>query len=198
MLGKHRQSQGERIESVFEPMPRTAESTLSIKAIGFDIETTGVGPNDFITVACAWSPEREARCFHGEDFSEVMALLDRAEWIYTFNGIEFDLPRFAALCGRDIKPWIRKAVDPLYFMKHTMGLSACSKLNDLLRENGLEPKSGSGLQAIQLWNDGERTALADYCMDDCRLTYALCEMEAIRWKERWELRLRQARPLAFV
>lgn len=44
-------------------MPRTAEP--AIDAVGFDIETTGVGPTDIVTVACVWSPEQQAHCFYG-------------------------------------------------------------------------------------------------------------------------------------
>ena len=164
----------------------------------FDIETTGVGPDDIVTVACAWSPTCQAHCFHGEDFSEVERMLDSADRIYTFNGIEFDLPRFAKHCGRSMQLWCRKTVDPHYVMKHTMGLGACSKLNELLRENGLEPKSGSGMQAIQLWNDGHRQALLEYCMDDSRLTYLLCQIKEIRWKQRWLVRLAEAKVLDFL
>ena len=55
---------------------------------------------------------------------------------------------------------------------------------------------GSGLQAIQFWHEGQHEALMAYCMDDARLTYALCEKaEGIRWTERWTVRLRQAAAL---
>ena len=40
--------------------------------VGFDIETTGVGPDDIVTVACVWSPDREAACFYGDDFGPVL------------------------------------------------------------------------------------------------------------------------------
>jgi uncharacterized protein YprB with RNaseH-like and TPR domain len=64
-------------------------------SVGFDIETTGIGPDDIVTVACVWSPHEQAHCFFDDDFSNVAKLLDDAEHIYTFNGVEFDLPRFA-------------------------------------------------------------------------------------------------------
>lgn len=126
-------------------------------AVGFDIETTGVGEDDIVTVACAWSPDKQAHCFFGQDPSTIESMLDEAEFIYTFNGVEFDLPRFAKHCGRRTADgWIRKTVDPLFAMKHSLGFGACVKLNDVLKANGFEPKSGSGLQAIQFWQDGDR------------------------------------------
>ena len=195
MHGENRAGQAERAESVPEPLP--CENGA---AVGFDIETTGVGADDIVTVACAWSPDREAHCFYGEDPSEVVRMLNTARHIYTFNGVQFDLPRFAKHCGAGpdtVRRWGAKTVDPLYLMKQTMGFGACIKLNDLLKENGLDPKSGSGLQAIQFWADGDRESLRAYCMDDCKLTHALCEAKEIKWAKRWILRLREARVLGF-
>lgn len=174
-------------------MPRPAEPA----AVGFDIETTGVGPDDYVTVACVWSPNRTEHCLYGQDHSLVERMLDDAKYIYTFNGVEFDLPRFAKHCGRSMEAWSRKTVDPLFLMKNAMGYGACAKLNDLLLENGYEPKSGSGLQAIQFWNEGKFEELTSYCMDDARLTYLLCEAPEIKWAKRWTLRLTQPRVIGF-
>ena len=167
-------------------------------AVGFDIEPTGVGPDDIVTVACVWSPDRQAACFYGDDFTPVLDMLDQAPLIHTYNGVEFDLPRLAKHCGRDIAPWLLKTVDPLYLMKTGLGYGACRKLNDVLLTNGFEPKSGSGLQAIEQWKNRELDALRSYCMDDARLTYSLCEMNEIRWGQQWILRMREARALSFV
>lgn len=157
--------------------------------------------DDILTVACAWSPGASVACFHGDDFAPILAMLDGASLIYTFNGIEFDLPRLAKHCGRtSIAPWARKTVDPLFLMRHAMGFGGCARLNDLLLANGFEPKSGSGLEAIALWNEGKRDALAAYCMDDARLTYALCETPSIAWgpDRRWRVHLREPRVLRFA
>jgi predicted PolB exonuclease-like 3'-5' exonuclease len=144
-----------------------------------------------------WSPGVQKEAFYGDDFSGVLEMLDKADLIYTYNGIEFDLPRLAKHCKRELGPWMRKTVDPLYMMKHTMGLSACKKLNDLLLVNGFEPKSGSGLQAIEFWHNGEREKLSSYCMDDARLTYLFCENSCVQWGPRWRVHLRRAKVLEF-
>lgn len=188
MHGEHREGEAERAERVPQPLPRAPEPT----AVGFDIETTGIDRDSIVTVACVWSPEKHAHCFYDQDPSEVVAMLDAATHIYTYNGMEFDLPRFAKHCGRSMEPWSRKTVDPLYTMKHAMGFGACAKLNDILLENGYEPKSGSGLQAIQFWNEGNRDALRSYCMDDARLTYEICDAkDGIKWCGRWMVNLRR-------
>ena len=194
MHEEHQGSKGQRAPLVSEPDSNTPEPF----AVGFDIETTGVTDDAIVTVACVWSPHMQREAFYGDDFSGVLEMLDNASLIYTYNGIEFDLPRLARHCKRDIGPWMRKTVDPLYMMKHTMGLGACKKLNDLLLLNGFEPKSGSGLQAVQFWHDGEREKLASYCMDDSRLTYLLCEAGCVQWSPRWNVHMRRARVLEYV
>jgi hypothetical protein len=167
-------------------------------AVGFDIETTGVGEHDIVTIACVWSPGKQAEAFYGEDFTDVVKMLDDASFIYTYNGVEFDLPRLAKHCKRDLGPWLEKTVDPLYMMKHTMGFGACKKLNDLLLLNGFEPKSGSGLQAVEFWHNGERDKLSSYCMDDSRLTYLLCESDSMYWSPRWRVHMRRGSVLEFL
>ncbi len=145
-----------------------------------------------------WSPTEQREAFYGDDFSEVLRMLDAAELIYTFNGVEFDLPRLAKHCHRDMGPWMRKTVDPLFMMKRTMGFGGCRKLNDLLTLNGFDPKSGSGLQAVEFWHNGEREKLSAYCMDDARLTYLFCEGDSVMWTPRWRVHMREARVLQFV
>ena len=167
--------------------------------IGFDLETTGILETDIVTVACVWSPYNNIRvsCFFGEDFSPVLDLLDAAKYIYTFNGISFDLPRIAKQCGRDMTPWLKKTVDPLYMMKGVLGFGACMKLNDLLLANGFETKSGCGLAAVQFWKDRNLEALSSYCLDDARLTYELCASDSILWGK-WRVNLREAKAVSFV
>ena len=179
-------------------MPDTLANTIEPPSfVGFDIETTGIESDSIITVACVWSPTLQVTCFHGEDFSPLLRVLDAAKLIYTFNGIEFDLPFLAKHCGRSIESWARKTVDPHYTVFNSMGYGGCMRLNDLLVANGFEPKSGSGLQAIKFWNEGNLEALASYCMDDARLTYALCEKKSIVWGSNWRIHLWEPRVMHF-
>jgi hypothetical protein len=194
---KHRAGEEERAQGVSDTVSNAIGNTT--EAVGFDIETTGVGTEDILTVACVWSPTVQITCFHGDDFTPLLKVLDSAALIYTFNGIEFDLPRLAKHCGRvGIGSWIRKTVDPLYLIRHSMGFGGCMRLNDLLIANGFEPKSGSGLQAIQFWNEGNRAALSSYCIDDARLTHMLCETRSINWGANWRIHLWEPRVMQFV
>ena len=196
---QHGAGEVKRAEGVSHTVSGETADSNSFTAVGFDIETTGVDTDSIVTVACVWSPTAQATCFFGEDFTPVLKMLDAATMIYTFNGVEFDLPRLAKHCGRpSIGSWVQKTVDPLYMMRHTMGFGGCLRLNALLIANGFEPKSGSGLQAIQFWNDGNRKALSAYCMDDSRLTYELCETRSIMWGNNWRIHLWEPRVMRFT
>ena len=200
---QHRAGEEERAESIPNTVSNEDADTLktasSAMNVGFDIETTGIRDTDILTVACAWSPTVRVVCFNGDDFTPILEMLDAAYLIYTFNGLEFDLPRLAKHCGRsDIGAWARKTVDPHYLIRYSMGYGGCIRLNELLMSNGFEPKSGSGLQAIQYWNEGNRAALSSYCMDDARLTYELCETRCITWGKNWRIHLWESRVMRFV
>jgi hypothetical protein len=199
---QHRAGEAERAQGVPDTVPDTLTNSLQstpIAAVGFDIETTGIGSSDILTVACVWSPTVKVTCFHGDDFTPLLNLLDAATLIHTFNGIEFDLIRLAKHVGRSsIGAWVRKTVDPHYLMRYGMGFGGCMRLNELLIANGFEPKSGSGLQAIQFWNEGNLDALSAYCMDDARLTYELCETRSIMWGNHWRIHLWEPRVMRFA
>jgi 3'-5' exonuclease len=44
-------------------------------------------------------------------------------------------------------------------------------LNALAGGLGLGAKSGSGEQVLQFWRDGQHKRIAEYCLDDCWITY---------------------------
>jgi hypothetical protein len=44
-------------------------------------------------------------------------------------------------------------------------------LNALAAGLGLGTKSGSGEQVLQLWREGHHKRIAEYCLDDCWITY---------------------------
>ena len=46
------------------------------------------------------------------------------------------------------------------------------RLDVLARALGVEPKSGSGKQVAAMWAAGLGKEIADYCLQDCYVTYA--------------------------
>ena len=159
-------------------------------AIAMDIETTGKDvDNDIMTVCCMWSPTQQLSCFHFDDYSEIVKVLNDVDYILTFNGIHFDIPILARHCKVDPGAWVQKTVDPLFVMQNTLGFEASRKLDLVLKDNGFECKSASGLDAIEYWNTGKYDLLESYCMQDARLTYGLCSLRKIRWSSTYSLNL---------
>ena len=98
--------------------------------------------------------------------------LDLADRIVAYNGREFD---FRVLenyfeSGR-VMSWLAKLVDPFEVIRATTG--SWVKLDELLEANGLPTKSGTGVDAVQWWNNNEISRVIDYCHHDVVSLWAL-------------------------
>jgi DNA polymerase elongation subunit (family B) len=105
----------------------------------------------------------------------------RPSLFITHNGLGFDLPflkkRSIIL---QVKPTVemnlaKYRTDPVY---DTMAVwsnwetRGWIKLDVLARALGVETKSGSGRQVAEMWAAGLGKEIADYCLQDCYVTYA--------------------------
>lgn len=153
--------------------------------LAFDIETTGLDAATCdVTCACAYDPERGIeRSFvfsQGGSPEEFMALLDEAPLLCAFNGVRFDIPFVAAKWGVTSERtgrWVRKLLDPFEACKLALGWTF--SLNRLLSVNGLEGKTGSGLDAVNMARDGRWGELAEYCMHDTTVTHSAVAMRTL-------------------
>ena len=157
-----------------------------MKLVAFDIETLGLldeEPLPEITCVCLHDGERDyafriwqlpdaERAAHVE---AVQALLDAADRILGYNAVLFDLEFLRRAWGvpqARMLAWVLKCVDPFL---HVRDVLACPcRFQCLLDLNGLSSKTGSGSSAIALARAGAWDALLAYCVQDARLTYALC------------------------
>lgn len=92
------------------------------------------------------------------------------------TAVTFDIPFMQQELQVDdavVREWLLKLVDPLHAMRCVF--KTTSSLNAMLALNGLECKSGSGAHAVVLAAEERWQELADYCLDDVRLTVALVE-----------------------
>ena len=149
--------------------------------VAFDIETTGLDPSRHrITCACLHSHglsktflfkgEVEADDIKLQD--EFLAHLDAAPRLCAFNGVRFDIPFICKawnIPAERAGGWVRKTLD--VFEASKLALGKTFSLDRLLEANGLEGKSGSGLQAIEYAREGKWDQLGPYCMQDTRMTY---------------------------
>jgi hypothetical protein len=149
--------------------------------LAFDIETTGLDARACaVTAACVYGDGvASTYLFRNEDPAadllereRFMAELDAAPRLCAFNGVRFDVPFLHVAWGvpdARVEGWALKTFDVYEACK--LALNSTFPLSRLLLLNGLESKSGSGLEAIELARSGRWEALGDYCMQDTRLTY---------------------------
>lgn len=121
---------------------------------------------------------KPVRFFFAEQFDELRKLIERREWIVTFNGDGFDLPKLAR-AGVEVPKW--KSLDLATLLKEATG-EFCA-LGALAESNLVGVgKSGSGADAPLMWQRyiadpkkyfGDIWSLIDYCNHDVWLTWRL-------------------------
>ena len=153
--------------------------------MSFDIETTGLDPQVCsVTCACAYAPEAGLKeTFFGPDIPKLLDLMDRAHTLCAFNGARFDIPFLQTRCeiecslvgvgpqargrrygidDRRVGLWVLKLLD-VYEGTHK-AFGGAFPLNRLLQANGMESKTGTGGEAIELARAGRWEELGEYCM----------------------------------
>ena len=170
---------------------RETKETSWDNLVAYDIKTTGLNKNrDKITVVCLYG----YGCGQGIVFnflrkdqyeqqrSELIAILDAAPRLASFNGIRFDAPFLQAALNVDqvkVQDWIVKSFDVWEICKTL--LRHTFKMDELLRENGFECKLGSGLDAIEWAKDQKKWPMLEkYCMQDARLTWEVSRLTVIK------------------
>ena len=105
----------------------------------------------------------------------------RPSLFITHNGLGFDLPFLKKRSIiHQVKPTMEISLtkyrtEPVY---DTLAIwsnwesRGWVKLDVLARALGVETKSGSGRQVAEMWHAGRGKEIADYCLQDCYVTYA--------------------------
>lgn len=147
--------------------------------IVFDIETRNVfqdvGSSDpvhlDISVVCTYDYETNSYdSFLQEDFNRLWEVLEKADMFITYNGDHFDIPllnKYYKKAGRGDLTRIR-SLDILKEIKNSYGRRM--KLDQVAEGTLGINKSGSGLDAIVWWRNGEIEKIKKYCTDDVRIT----------------------------
>ena len=159
--------------------------THIIVMLSFDLETTGLDPrSDSITCAAVYDPDAGIdRAFllgRGEDAVEFLQLLDQADRLCAFNGARFDLAflrHSLKVPAERVRAWRLKLHD--VYEACRLGLGVTFPLNALLAANGLEGKTGSGQEAVEMARTGRWEELAEYCLHDTRMTHRVSNLDRI-------------------
>jgi len=99
----------------------------------------------------------------------------------THNGLGFDLPFIKKRSIiHQVKPTVEISLakfrtEPVYdtlAVWSNWETRGWVKLDVLARALGVESKSGSGKQVAEMWQTGRGKEIAEYCLQDCYVTYA--------------------------
>lgn len=107
--------------------------------------------------------------FEEKEINKIFSFLEKASYIIGFNVKSFDLQVLQAYYPGDINHF--KTFDILEDIKEKIGRRIA--LNEIVMATLNKKKSGSGLQAINLYHEGKIEELKKYCQDDVMLTKEL-------------------------
>lgn len=116
--------------------------------------------------------------FHG-----LLELFDAADVIVAYNGLDFDFPVLRKHYGHGKTVFRRymqhrlKCHDPMARIQ--VATDTRFKLDALLKLNGVPSKTADGLEAIRMWEAGQREELLAYCSND---VWALAQLVCL-----WDL-----------
>lgn len=132
-----------------------------------------------------WRDVAEKECSPVE---ELLLLFDEADFIIGYNCLAFDFPlihRFYSMSSKkSVSPEQRyidhrsKCLDVMLRFKEAT--SQYFKLDKLLKLNGLTQKNGCGKTAVELWQQGNRGVLQEYCANDVEVTARLALTETVK------------------
>lgn len=104
--------------------------------------------------------------FFEKDISSLFSYLESASYIIGFNINDFDLPVLQPYYPGDVSKFA--TLDILKEVREGLGKSI--SLNSIVVATLGKKKSGHGLAAIELYNEGKFDELKNYCLDDVKLT----------------------------
>jgi uncharacterized protein YprB with RNaseH-like and TPR domain len=142
------------------------------RASYFDIETSGMGPESYITLIVCYHKNQLFRYFRGENLTDFLELLDDIDLLVSFNGSQFDVPRVEDAfhipkipCPHIDLRW------PCHHQGYKGGLKSIERELAIARPPDLIGVDGE--EAVWLWEswdqDGDRAArdkLERYCAAD--------------------------------
>lgn len=118
-----------------------------------------------VAVAVTWDERHSFREWYEDDAAGLIEELGRFPRIVTFNGERFD---FEVLRGyAPVEALYPHSLDLLADLHRKLGFRV--KLDRLAHETLGAAKSGSGLDAVAWWRQGQQQKVAEYCRQDVQL-----------------------------
>ncbi len=156
-----------------DPQPRS-EIYLDVETLRLSHEVPGQWSNIKafgLAVAVTWDAQLGFRSWFERDASALLAELGRHATVVTFNGERFDFEVLSAYGAvRNLYP---KSLDVLVHLKTKLGFRV--KLESLAQSTLGRSKTGSGIDSVGWWRNGEVQKVESYCREDVQI---LCDLVA--------------------
>ena len=192
-------------DALFSHFPGWPRSEAVSKGMNFTVICASVLPVSCLDMPCAEAMKRVRHFEYWRDgatrsrrfspIEDLLCLFDRATAIVSYNGLGFDFPLIRRFYdfrsewkrhgpGQRVSAaeerYVSHRAKSLDIMAQLLGATArYYKLQSLLCENGMLQKSGSGVDAVRLWDEGKREELVAYCRRDTDLTLELALKETL-------------------
>jgi len=149
-----------------------------MRALTFDIESISdsnvrghidVNEQELIVVAIHDSETGEYSSYFREQLPQLWPLIERADMLIGFNSDTFDIPLLNRYYPGDLSHI--RSLDLLSEVQKVLGRRI--RLQSLAEATLGRGKSGDGLSAGEWWKEGKKEKVAEYCIDDVRLTREL-------------------------
>ncbi len=114
-----------------------------------DIETTGLGVNDDLTVIGLWQAGQMSQFIRGMNLSEFLVILRKIEVLVTFNGMRFDWPVIAQFFGLKCSP---PHIDLMHEIRVYGYVGGLKKIEHELGIKRAPDEDGDGAEAACLWH----------------------------------------------
>ena len=125
-----------------------------------------------VSVACLYDSKTDSYlAFEEKEMLKLEEMMKQADLIVGFNVRDFDMEVLAPYFMAPIKNF--PVLDLLVEFEKVRGHRI--SLQSLAQATLQTSKSGSGLDALQLYKDGKIEELKKYCTDDVRITKAIYE-----------------------
>lgn len=149
-----------------------------MRVITFDIESISdsvvrghvdVAEQELTVVAIHDSETNEYAAYFKEDLPKLWSVLERADMLVGFNSDNFDIPLLNRYYPGDLSRL--RSLDLLAEVQKVLGRRI--RLQSLAEATLGKGKSGDGLAAGDWWKEGKKDKVAEYCIEDVRLTRGL-------------------------
>lgn len=117
-------------------------------------------------VGCYFYETDTFEAFLEPDLPKLWPRLEKSDRVIGYNLFGFDYPCLQTYYTGDFRKI--PTVDILVEIEKRIGFRV--KLDDVAHATLGMGKSGSGLQAVEFWKNGEIDKLRDYCLQDVRVT----------------------------